>query len=188
MDGKFWTFRDLKVRGWSSNMIQSMLGVPDSTASNPHFRTGRPMRLYSIQRVLEAERQAEFVAAREAALLRGASTSAQFAEKSRVLDQLANSIELDLPVWSDTQLRMTATEEFGYKPCEQRRASNELDVLLGHAKKTEWSLDNFYWHPGIRPAKQKLRRRILGVTVEKYSKLPHVALSRGKLETGDCNA
>ena len=168
-------------------MIQSMLCLPDSTASNPHFKTGRPMRLYSSERVMEVERQAEFVAAREAALLRGASTSAQFAEKSRVLNQMANSIELDLPVWSDTQLRMTATEEFGYKPCEQRRASNELDVLLGHAKKTEWSLDNFYWHPGIRPAKQKLRRRILGVTVEKYSKLPHVALSRGKLTTGDCN-
>ena len=41
----FFTFRELKLRGWSAGMVVSLLGPPDSQALNPHIGSGRPMRL-----------------------------------------------------------------------------------------------------------------------------------------------
>lgn len=184
----FLTFRELKERGWSNKMVQSLLGVADDHAANPHFKMGRPMRLYALTRVMDLERQIEFQVARAAAQSRGVLASAQFAEKSRVQERISTDIQIKIPVWSAAQLRDLATKEFGIQTCSHLQAMNELEVVMGHAKAAEWALDSFFWHPGIRPVRQKLRRRILGDIVNKYPQLAHVALARGKLENGDCNA
>ena len=41
-------------------MIRNMLGEPDKTASNPHYRRAAPMKLYSVGRVLDAEALSSF--------------------------------------------------------------------------------------------------------------------------------
>ena len=55
------TKTDLKNRGWSDRLIRLLLGEPDSTAINRHYRSGPPVQLFDEQRVEEAERQQEFI-------------------------------------------------------------------------------------------------------------------------------
>lgn len=51
-----WTQSDLiSHRGWTQGLIDRYLGSPDLLADNPHHPYGAPVRLYSIDRVLEAE-------------------------------------------------------------------------------------------------------------------------------------
>lgn len=38
-------------RGWTDKMIREMLGDPDKTATNPHYSTAAPMKLYLVKRV-----------------------------------------------------------------------------------------------------------------------------------------
>lgn len=52
---------DLKrQRGWTEGLVTRLLGAPDALAPNPHgFRP--PMRFFAHDRVLEAERDPDFV-------------------------------------------------------------------------------------------------------------------------------
>lgn len=55
----------LKARGWTEAMIRDLLGDPDLTADNPHFKTAAPRRLWRLQRAEAIEATAEFAARRE---------------------------------------------------------------------------------------------------------------------------
>src|SRR6185369_12345516 len=50
-------------RGWTRGMVMRFLGAADETATNPHYRSGPPLRLYSQARVVQAEANPEVVAA-----------------------------------------------------------------------------------------------------------------------------
>lgn len=45
----------LKARGWTDGAIKTFLGEPDRVKTNPHYRSGPPMQLYALTRVVEAE-------------------------------------------------------------------------------------------------------------------------------------
>ena len=48
-------------RGWTDTIISKLLGDPDRTAPNPHYRSAHEMRLYLLERVMDAENSDEFV-------------------------------------------------------------------------------------------------------------------------------
>ena len=48
-------------RGWTDTMIKILLGTPDKTAQNPHYRRAPEMKLYLLDRVIEAEESDDFV-------------------------------------------------------------------------------------------------------------------------------
>lgn len=83
-DYTHWTQSDLiQHRGWTQTLIDRYLGWPDARADNPHHPYGAPVRLYAIDRVLDAEvgdaadglaRAAEQRATRRAGALRAAAT------------------------------------------------------------------------------------------------------------------
>ena len=59
------TLSTVKKRGWTDAMVREVLGDPDATAPNPHYRSvGAPMRLYYLDRVIAAESTEEFTAAK----------------------------------------------------------------------------------------------------------------------------
>ena len=72
----------LRERGWTEAMIRGLLGAPDLTVDNPHYKTAAPMRLWRLQRVEAAEASPEFASRRKraerqcAAAARGAETKA----------------------------------------------------------------------------------------------------------------
>jgi hypothetical protein len=57
----------LKARGWTEAMIRDLLGDPDLTVDNPHYKTAAPMRLWRLQRAEAAEALPEFTVRRERA-------------------------------------------------------------------------------------------------------------------------
>lgn len=54
------TLTDVLARGWSRQLVDQLLGSPDETKHNPHYRSAAPMRLYSLARVKRAERRVAF--------------------------------------------------------------------------------------------------------------------------------
>ena len=50
-DLEFPGIAELKSRGWSSTMIEKLLGKPDKKAPNPKSRKGAPMKFWALSRV-----------------------------------------------------------------------------------------------------------------------------------------
>ncbi|WP_425045352.1 hypothetical protein [Primorskyibacter sp. S87] len=50
---------DLKKRSWTESMIRDFLGEPDGIMKN-HYAGGRPVRMFLMTRVIEAETQPEW--------------------------------------------------------------------------------------------------------------------------------
>ena len=48
-------------RGWTDTMIKKLLGKPCKTAPNPHYSRAPEMKLYLLDRVIEAEESDDFV-------------------------------------------------------------------------------------------------------------------------------
>lgn len=55
-----YTVPQLKKKWWTDALIKKFPGDADAERPNPRFRTGSPMRLYSIKRVNEIEQSQEF--------------------------------------------------------------------------------------------------------------------------------
>jgi hypothetical protein len=48
-------------RGWTDKLINNYLGEPDRIKRNPYYRTGAPMKLYLMSRVLPNECRLDFI-------------------------------------------------------------------------------------------------------------------------------
>ncbi|MEV5312268.1 hypothetical protein [Streptomyces sp. NPDC052610] len=79
-----WSTARLRARGWTATMVRQLLGEPDLLRPHPLFRTARQIRLYRVERVLEAERGAEFRALAAAAARRGAAARTAALRRRRV--------------------------------------------------------------------------------------------------------
>lgn len=53
------TLSKVKERGWTSGLIEKFLGLPDSTAKNPHY-SKRPIKLFLLERVEAIENTDSF--------------------------------------------------------------------------------------------------------------------------------
>ena len=51
------TASQLKARGWTEGLTRSVLGEPDKRRKNPNHPSAALMRLYFMERVLDAEQQ-----------------------------------------------------------------------------------------------------------------------------------
>lgn len=77
------TKSQIKERGWTDGAIKTFLGDPDTLKTNPRYRSGPPMQLYTLTRVVEAEALPAFHEwyskhqAKRANLSRGAKQAAQ---------------------------------------------------------------------------------------------------------------
>ena len=65
----------LKDRGWTDTMIRDLLGDPDLTVDNPHYKSAAPMRLWRLQRAETAEASPEFTQRKERAARQCASAA-----------------------------------------------------------------------------------------------------------------
>jgi len=58
---KYWSTRSLRARGWTDSLIRLLLIGPDKYAANPYFwKNGGRMKLWNLDRVLEAEADSRF--------------------------------------------------------------------------------------------------------------------------------
>ena len=168
----------LRSRGWSHGMIRAYLPQPDKLVRNPHVQTGRRMKMYRLDRVMEAESRPNFALHRLNSGARSQCAANCYQAKAKALTDLARQIPIEVPNLSIQDLESQSTSPFNNDPIEQHKC--ELLFLMEQCKASEWTLDDFFWHPGIRAARVIVRRRILVSVMEKYPHLNEAALSVAK--------
>ena len=134
------TLSTLKQRGWTEAMIRDVLGNPDALAPNPHYSKGAPMKLYTLQRVVEAESSEDYRVAKEkadrrrVAARKGQATAQTMkearevvaAEGARIGQELKEADRLaNIAVASDARLSLKAR-------IEHRDRSNEIMERTGN--------------------------------------------------------
>ena len=127
------TLAALQNRGWTDRTIRILLGEPDATAPNPHGRSAPPMKLYTVERVREAEQDPRFIQAingreqRQAAGRRAVETR----RKSAVRWAAETPILLECPTGSLDELAQMAVERRnGFLLQQEWHPGNELLELL----------------------------------------------------------
>lgn len=102
-------------RYWTDKMIQDLLGGPDATARNPHYRSAAPMRLYLLSRVDAIESTLDVEAMKQARLKRSAAARRAVATRQKNLEMRIFTINLncrfDEPLALVRSKAATANEE-----------------------------------------------------------------------------
>ncbi len=105
--------------------------------------------------------------------------------KAEALVSLANSMEFTVPVMSVESLKRKTRQEYGPFFNQPDDAKQQVAYLAQQTKESEWGLDDYFWHPGIRKARQTLRRRVLAAIIDQYPHLTDAVLEISKLENGE---
>ena len=110
-------------RGWAPSLIDRLLGPPDRTAPNPHYRSAAPMKLRRLDRVEAAEATPEFRTEAERAEARRERSrrAAQEAARQRIAEALR------APIADPREAMMDISYKFGSTP----RAVREARRLFG---------------------------------------------------------
>lgn len=191
------TASELKARGWTETMIRRLLGTPCATARNPYCPTGRPMRLYQLEKVSAVEARPEFRDAMEKSNEASARASAAHRAKTKALVEKAWRIPIALPEVSDTVLKANARERIECQADRQRMLPFGLDtlvagyavqVLLDACEPSLWVLDAMFATPGVRAARLIVRKRILAMVAAKHPWLKQDCIRRFRKETGDVDS
>ena len=64
------TKEKIKERGWTESMIKKLLVYPDTEKPNPYYKSGSPMKLYSLNRIEKIEKTDNFKNIKEKMMVR----------------------------------------------------------------------------------------------------------------------
>lgn len=180
----------LKARGWTQGAVKRFLGDPDQETTNPHYRSGPPMRLYRKLRVLEAETTPEWQAWHEKT--RASRAKASVAQQARaqasrqaLLDRLGQ-LDITVPRHDRKKLVALACEHYNElwleRGKEYKSATPDADPefidricvnMLRHAfSDYEAQLESLFGKVGRVEGYTLLRERVLTAIAETY---PHLA-------------
>src|SRR5690242_13542025 len=93
---EFFTIPALKARGWTDALIRDHLGQHDATKTNPHYRSGPPMRLFKRVRVEEFEQSEHWPSLLERSSRRKASALAAAQKKRQQLLDYVAGLEISV--------------------------------------------------------------------------------------------
>ena len=102
----------MKKRGWTEQLIASLLGEPDDIKPNPHYRSGPAMKLYSSERVEEAEKSPEFIAAQEGRKARREAVAKSRRHQAQKIQDYLDSLEITVPAMGKNKLMRLAQEHY----------------------------------------------------------------------------
>ncbi|SEK95414.1 hypothetical protein [Streptacidiphilus jiangxiensis] len=182
----------LRHRGWTPSMVAKLLGPPDLTVRNPHFRGAAPSRLYAVARVEAAEATDAFAALATAASRRaGCSRLASERRRRQILAEV-EGVRIQVPRLTPECLTRRAVAHRNQRDAQRacrredhhaapaRADAAEPGALrrwqvnyLRHAL-TEYDavLDGLHGAAGRVEAEQALRRRVYEAIGATY---PHLA-------------
>lgn len=106
------TLTGVKERGWTDAMVRDLLGPPDKLATNPHYASAPPVKLFAVDRVEAVEKAGEFKLRKEKAEAR-AARSLEVAElqKQKTIDA-ANRVNIRVTRIPIQQLTADAKIEY----------------------------------------------------------------------------
>lgn len=185
---QYFSFRELKTRGWTERLVLLYLPQPDRTVPNPHRKSGAPKRLYLVSNVERVEREEpEFQEDRSRSASYAGRLKVQSEAKRLQLEALVRQIPLPPFELRLEEVRRLAQERQFADPVLRERSVERVavDVLIDTMKSLDWHLDEFMWHSGIREARKLLRRRMLAHIIDNYPALAEAAKDRAVKEDGN---
>jgi hypothetical protein len=174
----------VRGRGWTDELIDELLGLPDLGGPNPH-RSGGPLQRFLLPRVEEAERSERFRGVqrdrepRRVAARRGART------REERLDQYIDDLEIRLLDMSEEELIDAACDHYNNRRKDEgggRMAFRDsprdfLDRImvnyLRHDKESGYddNLDNIFGRTGARDGRRRIKRMVLVAIAARYPRL-----------------
>ena len=177
---EFITASGLKERGWTKKLIDTFLQYPDKIETNPVYKSAKPMKLYSLDRVKKAERRKKFKEEFEKAKKRKASARKGVETRvSNLLDWI-DSIEIKIPLIDQDKLIDIACKSYNewqeYKAelrdyeCDYKCAAKDSDpefiaricrnYLRHQCTSYERQLHKMYGKAGVQEGHDILQNRI----------------------------
>lgn len=184
----YYSVSQLRGRGWTQRLIDHFLGAPDDSQLNvmaPVNRRGRPMRLFSVDRVQLVESDPGFNEKAGESKLRGLIAVEGVRIKSEAILSIVAHVRMPLADWSVDELVVATAEQFGFSDSEDVEFKNQLHILLRQAAACEVVLDDYFGHTGIRQCRIALRKKMLEAITTKFPHLSNVAQAWLKQERGN---
>lgn len=113
------TRAELAARGWTRAMVARLLDPADQRRPNPFYRSSTPMYLYRLDRVEQAEKDAEFTRLARRARLRSAQAKAVAKRRREALLAEVRAVAITLPELSSTSLAQAAVRHRNERESER---------------------------------------------------------------------
>jgi hypothetical protein len=175
--------RELIARGWTRNLILRFLGEADLVAPAQSGARGRPSKFFVLDRVCEAERMPQYIAAKGRSDARATVATRFTEEKKARLLALSNSVALSGPSGTIDGILTRARQELAsldIDASEGQVRERAVDIAMQSVGHIDDDLARFNWHSGISGARIRLERRRLNAIAEKYPELAVVCANRAK--------
>lgn len=174
----------LRERGWTKSLITRFLGEPDKVVSNSHHRSGPKIKLWSLERVEQAEKLATFQAQREKAAKRSAAAAAAASSRrTQLLESITKMVVKVEPLESSTRLER-AIEHYNDAQLftdYSRRADKDSDpeflqriqvnFIRHRLTSYDEELDKVAGQLGAPDARNAIRDKIYDAIAEAYPEL-----------------
>lgn len=185
----------LLERGWTKGAIEKWLGGCDIEVDNPHYKSGAPMQIYSLNRVLKAESKEDWQEWYENSLNKRSKLSNAGKERvEKIRSELMNqvhSLNISFPKMTRQKLRLVAVNHYNDSAIERGKnliTKNDLwddsflnRITVNYLRHCYNEYDERLWRMtgmvGNRDAYVVLKTRILSQIASQY---PHLASEAGR--------
>lgn len=183
------TASKIKERGWTDTMINRFLGEPDQRKTNPHYRSGPPMRLFALARIEATEQRpdvneqiAKTLArrpARKAAARKAVETKT--AQLLREVEEMAVEVEvlpakearrLAIESYNDWQFERGDSDNFAFEAsCPDFLDRITVNFVRHELTEYDESLEETAGRVGVNVAVSIIREKVYGAIAAAY---PHL--------------
>lgn len=181
-DPDYISLAGLKKRGWTDRLVEDFLGREDRTATNPHYRSGPPMRLFARSRVEAVEKEPRFQEALARAQKRQARAQKGVERKRELTLEQARTLPLTLTRIPLEQLAQRARAHYLHRTGEVVQFApwgspdpfrDRLCVNYLRHQATEYDehLEQIEGRVGVRSAYRLLWERIVQAIETAYPEL-----------------
>ena len=177
----------LKQRGWTESMIKKFLRDTDAEKDNPMYRSGPPMKLYAMSRVLAAESEDSFVARKAKAESRSNKMKNVADMKKQELMEQIDNMEFKIKAISEENLIKKAIKNYNdFHETMGMERNNfsfdyatpksdkifleriEVNYVRHNLTKYDTALETMAGKIGVHEAVLKIKFMILDAISEKY--------------------
>jgi hypothetical protein len=180
---EWFSVKTLQSRGWTETLIRQYLGAPDQTVTNPHYRSGPPMRFYARLRVEAVEASAEWANTQQRLAQRKASAAKAVHTKTEALRNYVAALTIEVPILTKAQLIQQACDHYNDRLLDRERwdadtaapdadpaflARISVNYLRHVLSPYETELARIYGKTGVREAYLDLNEKIYEAIGDAY--------------------
>jgi hypothetical protein len=159
-------------------MVRDLLGEEDRQRRNPFYRSAARVRLWSLERVIEAETAHSFAERQEAVARRRSAARTAARERARRLREWAENVPISVDTMPAGVAMARAIEAYnehnylgdpaGPSSADAFLARITVNFLRHESTPYDSEMESCRGKPGVRQAQRALRRRVLAAIGAAY--------------------